>query len=218
MPAELTLSSTSVLPDYEEGIYSTVTVDRNFKAGYSTLCLPFNMSVEKFTGGDTEAYVAYLSDVTDKNGEYTLHFVNAAEIEANRPCIIYLSKALDAPSFSDLAVHSAEAGYLTAGSWTMTGNYTPGVSMYGKYGVANNARIMKGGSNSTLNGLSAYITGPANANAKIAFGSIDEEDTPTAINAVNGEASLKNGKFADNDDIIIRHGDKNYRVSGIEAK
>ena len=91
----------------------------------------------------------------------------AAEIEANRPCIIYLSKALDAPSFSDLAVHSAEAGYITAGSWTMTGNYTPGFSMYGKYGVANNARIMKGGSNSTLNGLSAYITGPANANAKI---------------------------------------------------
>ncbi|MBR6190704.1 MAG: hypothetical protein IKQ68_00865 [Prevotella sp.] len=217
---DLTLSSTSALPDYEEGIYSTVTVDRNFKAGYSTLCLPFNMSVEKFTGGDTEAYVAYLSDVVEGNGTTKLLFTNTQEIEANMPCIIYLSQPLNAPSFSDLAVHKASAKTTSVGSWTMTGNYTPGFSMYGKYGVANNAKIMKGGSSSTLNALSAYITGPAAANAKLFFsGFFDDEEEATGISDVNAnDASLKNGKFVDDKQIVILHNGRRYYVGGARVK
>ncbi|MBQ3805375.1 MAG: hypothetical protein II844_06160 [Prevotella sp.] len=220
VPANLTLSSTSALPDYEEGIYSTVTVDRNFKAGYSTLCLPFNMSVEKFTGGDTEAYVAYLSDVVEGNGTTKLLFTNTQEIEANMPCIIYLSQPLNAPSFSDLAVHKASAKTTSVGSWTMTGNYTPGFSMYGKYGVANNAKIMKGGSSSTLNALSAYITGPAAANAKLFFGGFfDDEEEATGISDVNAnDASLKNGKFVDDKQIVILHNGRRYYVGGTRVK
>lgn len=216
---DLTLSPT-VAPDYAEGIYQTVKVDRDFNIGYSTLCLPFNMSVETFTGGDTDAYVAYLSDVQESNGVTSLYFVNMQMIEANKPCIIYLSKPLDAPTFSNIAVHSPESKTFTGGAWSMYGNYTPGFSMYGKYGVANNAQIMKGGPASTLNAYGAYLVGPTNANnAKIAFGEFVEEEEFTGISNINGVAdSQRNGKYIDNQQIIILRNGKRYRVSGIEVK
>ena len=213
---DLTLSPT-VAPNYAEGIYQTVTLDRNFNAGYSTLCLPFSMSVSQFTGGDTEAYVAYLSEVVESNGKTSILFTNTTEIEANTPCIIYLSKALDAPTFNNIAVHESVAKTITAGSWTMKGNFTPAFSMYGKYGVAYNAKIMKGGRSSTLNAYSAYLTGPANANAKLYFGGFENvEEEPTGIVITNGDKdALPNGKFADDQQIIILHNGKRYRVSGV---
>ncbi len=213
---DLTLSPT-VAPYYAEGIYQTVTLDRNFNAGYSTLCLPFSMSVSQFTGGDTEAYVAYLSEVVESNGKTSILFTNTTEIEANTPCIIYLSKALDAPTFNNIAVHESAAKTITAGSWTMRGNFTPAFSMHGKYGVAYNAKIMKGGSSSTLNAYSAYLTGPANANAKLYFGGFENvEEEPTGIVITNGDKdALPNGKFADDQQIIILHNGKRYRVSGV---
>ncbi|MCR5068227.1 MAG: hypothetical protein K6A78_00235, partial [Prevotella sp.] len=216
---DLTLSPT-VAPDYAEGIYQTVTVDRNFNIGYSTLCLPFNMSVETFTGGDADAYVAYLSDVQESNGVTSLYFANMQMIEANKPCIIYLSKPLDAPTFSNIAVHSPETKTFTAGAWTMYGNFTPGFSMYGKYGVARNAAIMKGGSASTLNAYGAYLTGPSNAaGAKIVFGELVEDDDATGISVIDNESTTqRNGKYADNQQIIILHNGKRYKVNGALIK
>lgn len=216
---DLKLSPT-VAPDYAEGIYQTVTVDRNFNIGYSTLCLPFNMSVETFTGGDTDAYVAYLSDVQESNGVTSLYFVNMQMIEANKPCIIYLSKPLDAPTFSNIAVHSPESKTFTGGAWSMYGNYTPGFSMYGKYGVARNAAIMKGGAASTLNAYSAYLVGPANAaNAKVMFGEYVEEEDITGISDISSETTIqRNGKYAGNQQIIILHNGKKYRINGTLIK
>ena len=216
---DLTLSPT-VAPDYTEGIYQTVTVDRNFNIGYSTLCLPFNMSVETFTGGDTDAYVAYLSDMQESNGVTSLYFVNMQMIEANKPCIIYLSKPLDAPTFSNIAVHSPESKTFTGGAWSMYGNYTPGFSMYGKYGVARNAAIMKGGAASKLNAYSAYLVGPANAaNAKVMFGEYVEEEDITGISGISNEtATQRNGKYAGNQQIIILHNGKKYRINGTLIK
>ena len=217
---DLTLSPT-VAPNYAEGIYQTVTVDRNFNIGYSTLCLPFNMSVETFTGGDTDAYVAYLSDVQESDGVTSLYFVNMQMIEANKPCIIYLSKPLDAPTFSNIAVHSPESKTFTGGAWSMYGNYTPGFSMHGKYGVVNNAadhiaNIMKGGAASKLNAYGAYLVGPANAaDAKIMFGEYVEEEDITGISGISNEtATQRNGKYASNQQIIILHNGKKYRING----
>ncbi len=214
---DLTLSPTN-MPEYEAGIYSTVTIDRNYNAGYSTLCVPFNMDVNTFTGGDEDAYVAYLNDVTETNGTTSLIFVNTDEILANRPCIIYLSKALSAPSFSNIALYETKENNSTIGSWSITGNYTSGFSMYGKYGVANNSKIVKGGSSSTLNALSAYITGPSNANAKLYFGNVEEDD-PTGVQSVNENSNtLSNGKFADDQQIIIIHNGKKYYLNGAMIK
>ena len=216
--SKLTLSPTSVA-DYEQAVYDTVVVNRNFKAGYSSLCVPFNTTVSEFTNGDEEAFVAYLSEVIENNGSHTLVFTNTNQIEANKPYIIYLSKALSSPTVANKPVFQSEAKTITADSWTMTGNYTPGFSMYGKYGVANNAAIKKGGSNSTLNALSAYIEGPANsAGAKIVFGAIEEDDEPTGVNTVSSSTTQADGKFAEQNAIIIKHNGKKYRLNGIDAK
>lgn len=179
-PSILTLQPKQA-DDYEPGIYESVTLNRNFKAGYSTLCVPFNTTVTEFSGNDSEAYVATLSGVETEGNNTTLVFTNGTEIKANQPYIIYLSKELNAPSFTDKPVFAENAKTVTVGGWSMAGNYAVGKDMEGFYGVANNATIKKGGSGSTLNGFTAYITGSASG-AKIRF-SNGEETTIENINA-----------------------------------
>lgn len=152
--------------EYETGIYENVMVDRVLRAGYSTLCVPFNATVSEFTNGDLEAYVAYLSGAEkDVDGSYTLEFTNTDKIEANKPYIIYLSEVLNTPIVKNKPVYSESPKTITVGDWSMTGNYSI-MSMEGLYGVANNSKIMKGSSTSTLKGLSAFLTGPSGATVK----------------------------------------------------
>lgn len=218
--SKLTLSPTAVT-DYEQAVYDSVIVAREFNAGYSTLCVPFNTTVSEFTNGDTEAYVAYLSDVKEDNGVTTLVFSNTTEIKANTPYILYLSKVLSTPTFIEKPVFLlSDTRVFHSNSWSMYGNYTPGFSMYGKYGVARNAAIMKGGAASKLNAYSAYLVGPANAaNAKIMFGEYVEEEDITSISDISSEtATQRNGKYAGNQQIIILHNGKKYRINGTLIK
>lgn len=169
VPASLILEP-KANDNYEPGIYETVTLNRSFSPGYSTICLPFNTDVEELTGGDNEAYVAYLSDVeTDNDNTATLVFTNGTEIVANRPYILYLGRELDAPVFTNKAVYAELPKSVAINDWSMTANYEVGKSMAGIYGVAKNSSIMKGGANSTLNGFTAFLTGPANAQANARF-------------------------------------------------
>lgn len=187
-PATLVLSPTQEDDfDYEPGIYGTVKVDRVFKVGYSTLCVPFNTTVEEFTGGeDSEAYVAYLSGLEQENGSTILVFNNTQTIEANKPYIIYLSKVLEYPEFYNKPVYTENPRTITIqDGWSMTGNYNKGKSMYGLYGVANNAAIMKGSATATLKGLTAFITGPANASVKSRI-MYNEVDGISSANAGDG--------------------------------
>lgn len=183
--SSLTLEPKAV-DTYKTGIYETVTVNRTFKAGFSTLCVPFNTTIEEFTGGkDSEAYVAYLSEVEENNGSSVLIFTNGSEIEANKPYIIYLSKDLVAPTVTDKPVFSESPKTVTVGKWSMTGNYTVGKSMYNLYGVAKNSDFMIGGPESTINGLTAYVTGPVNATVKSRI-MIEEANGISNANAGDG--------------------------------
>lgn len=200
-PATLVLSPTQEDDfDYEPGIYGTVKVARSFNDKFSSLCLPFNVSVDDFTSNDSEAYVAYFSNVeSGDDGATTLLFKNSNKIEANKPCIIYLSKALENPSFTNLPVFEENAMTIVKNyGWSMTGNYQAGMSMYGKYGVANNSDIRHGGEGSTINGLTAYLkhTG-SGASAKIRIVDsngativenvkLEDEATVTTIYTING--------------------------------
>lgn len=210
----LTLEPKSV-DSYKTGTYDKVIVNRDFNVGYSSLCVPFNATVEEFTGGDAEAYVAYLKEATENtDGSTTLIFEKSTDIEANQPYIIYLSKSLSAPTVTNKPVYAELPQSITVGDWTMTGNYEVGKSMSGLYGFANNSYIRKGGSSSTINGLAAFITGPANVSVKLRFGDSDAtgieeigsdaEATITNIYTVNGirVSSLQKGlnivKMSDN--------------------
>ena len=89
-----------------------------------------------------------------------------------------------------------------------------------KYGVANNAQIRKGGAASKLNAYSAYLVGPANAaNAKVMFGEYVEEEDITGIYDISTETTTqRNGKYAGNQQIIILHNGKKYRINGTLIK
>ena len=152
-------------PSYEAGEYDEVQLHRSFNKGYSTIALPFQTTLYALTGQrSADDWVAQLSVVTytaADNG-YTLYFKktgNGADadggiIEANRPYVLHLSKAVENPVWTNLQVKSpssssvvqadkgyADNGYGDYSDWRMHANYEPGESMVGKYGIVNNSHL-----------------------------------------------------------------------------
>ncbi len=193
------------LIDYEE--YSSVTLNRTLKAGYSTIALPFDTDVETLVAGRNEAYdssadwVAQLSAVTSSVADgYTLYFQKVAGgvIRANEPYVLHLGYQVVNPSWTDLddgiSVEEAEAdslapsaGYNGYTGWAMWSNFTPSFAMSGKYGIVNSEGGLKlGGNGSTLNAFTAYIAGPALPNhaPRLRVAYVDEDGTATFIDGL----------------------------------
>lgn len=188
---------------YEE--YSSVTLNRTLKAGYSTIALPFDTDVETLVAGRSEAYdsdedwIAQLTTVTHNAQDgYTLYFerVTGGAITANQPYVLHLGYEVVNPTWTDMtngiSVEEAEASYVTASTgysgydgWKMWSNFTPSFGMTGKYGIVNSEGGLKlGGSGSTLNAFTAYIAGPASSpnNApRLRVAYVDEEGIATFI-------------------------------------
>ena len=141
--------------------YSSVTLNRTLKAGYSTIALPFDTDVSELVAGRNEAYdssadwVAQLSAVTNSVADgYTLYFqkVENGVIEANQPYVLHLGTQVVNPTWTDLengiGVEEAEAtsvqpatGYSGYAGWKMWSNFTPNFPMDGKYGIVNNSQL-----------------------------------------------------------------------------
>ena len=193
------------LIDYEE--YSSVTLNRTLKAGYSTIALPFDTDVSELVAGRNEAYdssadwVAQLSAVTSSVADgYTLYFQKVAGgvIRANEPYVLHLGYQVVNPSWTDLddgiSVEEAEAaslapsaGYSGYTGWAMWSNFTPSFAMSGKYGIVNSEGGLKlGGNGSTLNAFMAYIAGPALPNhaPRLRVAYVDEDGTATFIDGL----------------------------------
>lgn len=193
------------LIDYEE--YSSVTLNRTLKAGYSTIALPFDTDVSELVAGRNEAYdssadwVAQLSAVTSSVADgYTLYFQKVAGgvIRANEPYVLHLGYQVVNPSWTDLddgiSVEEAEAdslapsaGYSGYTGWAMWSNFTPSFAMSGKYGIVNSEGGLKlGGNGSTLNAFMAYIAGPSLPNhaPRLRVAYVDEDGTATFIDGL----------------------------------
>lgn len=171
---ELTLEP-NVAPEIKYKEYSKVILARTLKAGYSSLSLPFNTTVEALAGKGYDAgndWVAQLSVVTyNEQDGYTLYFSKVADgvITANEPYILHLGTEVEFPEFTDVTItdaspseHYAQGGvnnsHITYRDWKMAANYTPALSMNGFYGVVNSEGcLMRGGENSTLNAYASYI-------------------------------------------------------------
>ena len=186
MPDDYLLLSPATEPTHEAGTYSRVFLQRTLKAGYSTLSLPFDTSLDEILGDDIDSddtyWVAQLSAVTlnDRDG-YTLYFQQVADgaIMANKPYVLYLATQVTNPVWTNKAVSAATAatvtpttgygattasGGSTYADWQMTANFTTAMDMEGKYGIVNSEGALKlGAAGSTLNAFTAYITPPAAA-------------------------------------------------------
>lgn len=193
-------ASTPVI-DYEK--YSSVTLHRTLKAGYSTIALPFNTNVEELTGrADADDWVAQLSAVTNSVADgYTLYFQKVAggTITANQPYVLHLGYDVKDPTWTDttngITVATASAasvtpstGYSGYAGWTMYANYATNFPMEGKYGIVNSeGGLMLGGNGSVLNAFTAYIAGPAPSPAgapRLRVAYVDEDGTATFIGSL----------------------------------
>lgn len=137
-----------------------ITLDRTLSAGWNTLCLPFDCSVSELGEGVVaQQFTAY--DPTKG-----LDFAIVDQLEANKPYMVYCAQEIPAQSitFSAREIYGATPQPVSYNGMTFIGNYEPGFSMYGKYGVAQN-KLVKGGVHATVNGTRAYFeyTEPAAA-------------------------------------------------------
>ena len=69
--------------------------------------------------------------------------------------------------------------------WTMRANYTPGVSMEGKYGIAG-GRLCLGTTGSTINAYTAYFV-PPTANARVRMAVLDDDGGVTYIDDIRAD-------------------------------
>ncbi len=187
-PTQTTLYSTGVQ-------YDNIYVGRTFKAGYSTICVPFDIEevVFEYVFG-ANAYVASFAGAEENDGVWTLTFSNGKTVRHNKPYLIYIDKdekpdGVANPAFIEKELYYPLPAVVTTESgWSFTGNYTPGKSMNGLYGVANNSSIMKGGATSTINAYTAYLTGPVGASAKIM---VDGETTAVIEISADADAAVQ---------------------------
>lgn len=137
----------------EESIYAEeIQLDRKLSAGWNTLCLPFDCNVSELGEGVVaQQFVAY-----DPNTGLDFAIVN--QLEANKPYMVYCPTEIPAMTltFTGREIYAATPQPVSFNGMTFIGNYEPGFSMYGKYGVAQN-KLIKGGANATVNGTRAYF-------------------------------------------------------------
>lgn len=153
----------------------SVTFVRNFKS-WNTLCLPFDWTIP----GDFKNVYTY-----DSYDSETIYFnkVTSGTVSAGIPCLI---EASDKQITLSATANIYNASPNTSGYFK--GNYTPGASMEGKYGVAWSSgsktwAFIVGSESSTAKAFSAYFEQPT-ASTRGFFG-IETDDGTTSIKPVN---------------------------------
>lgn len=148
-----------------------IVMHRTFKEGWNTVCLPFSTTatnLQKDGGCVVQEFVS-----ADKNG---LTFRNVANdvIEANKPYLVYFAYEVVYDETDPLCyggnLEASNPTPVTHGAYTFTGNYTAGMNMNGKYGVADFNGVQKlriGGAKATLPAGCAYFTTINNANGML---------------------------------------------------
>ncbi len=195
---KVVLSLEPSAPNYLPETYQTITLHRTLLRGYNTIALPFATNVVELTGRtSSDDWVAQLSAVTyNQHDGYTMFFqkVSNGAIAAMKPYVLYLGAQVVNPSWTNITLAEAqpvtitpEKGYSGYADWQMSSNFTAGMNMQGKYGIVNSAGGLKlGGSGSTLNAFTAYITPPEGvAGVKVRSAFVDEWGNATFIHDID---------------------------------
>ncbi len=162
------------------GLYNA-TLNRAFKAGWNTVCLPFDVQPEDICDGA----VAQGFSSCDTNG---LNFAKVDVMEANTPYLLYCPVAVEAGKvFKAVTLSAGAPKSITHGDFTFTGTYAALTDMAGKYGVAKidgEDKITLGAAGSTVKGTRAYFTTTGAAVQSMKLNFFDGE--VTGIEAVGG--------------------------------
>ena len=192
-PVSVNLSATTIssglilnptqTPDYDVRTYKRVVLERTLPVGYSTITLPFTYNIGAVDGG----YVAQLELVTHNQQDgYTLYFQKVSDgiMHPHQPYVLYLPIEIANPEWGETAVSSPDAQNIQKAGWTMQANYTPGMSMEGKYGIAG-GKLRKGTAGSTINAYTAYFVPPTQAESRVRVAILDDSGQTTFINEVD---------------------------------
>lgn len=144
---------------------ANVWMTRNFAQGWNTVCLPFNTTATELGATTVQKFAS-----ADANS-ISFEKVTDGSIEANVPYLVYFAAA---KSHNPLKVvkdlQASNAKTVSFGAYTFLGNYTAGMNMSGKYGVADINGVQKlriGGATATLPAGCAYFTAANNANGML---------------------------------------------------
>lgn len=148
-----------------------IVMHRTFKKGWNTVCLPFSTTAKTLQAGEGCVVQEFVS--ADENG-LSFKKVENGVIEANKPYLVYFANEVVYNEAEPLCyggnLEASTPTPITFGAYTFSGNYTAGMSMDGKYGVATVEGVQKlriGGANATLPAGCAYFTTNNNANGML---------------------------------------------------
>lgn len=139
-----------------------LTIDRDFKPGWNTVCLPITINAKELLGEGARVneFVSY----DPAKNMVTFSEVEEGTMIENTPYLIWNPSdetVSDAKVLKEM-VHAGALHAVRSGNFSFEGNYKAGMSMEGLYGVVNTSKtqskILKGAAESTLNGLRAYFT------------------------------------------------------------
>lgn len=151
----------------------TVVLNRTFKAGWNTVCLPFPVKYDKL-GTNVTTYI-----LSTPSGDAITFSQTSSAIAKNTPFLANFPSEVNSITFTSRTINEDKTPLVkTCGYWTFTGSYEPSISMEGKWGVVNDgSKVRKGGTSSTLKSTRAYLeyNGIANVNEMRII--IDGEET-----------------------------------------
>jgi hypothetical protein len=183
--AGLTLNEDADYEVVNRTYYETINMNRTVKAGFNTVCLPFDLTAEQVANvfGDIAKVYTFL-DVADGTNS-TINFNTKEEntIEANVPVLIGTATASTAQTINRVVLKSGEA--VVAGTnFDFVGTYAPMTVAEGDYFIGNGA-LYKSAGNTSLKAFRAYIKAKTEASVKMF---INGEEFETSISEINGVA------------------------------
>ncbi len=157
-----------------------ITLNRVFKAGWNTVCVPFTIDAANI---HAEAK-AYSFNAFDANsGELTLNQVGT--LDAGKPYIIYVPEEVSSLALNDVTINTtaAQASYVQNGDVIFQGSYAPIASggLVGCHGVTTAGLIAKASANASMKGFRAFFMNVP-ANARIAY--VDNDGETTSISGI----------------------------------
>lgn len=174
-----------------------IELNRNFFAGWNTLCLPFDVNPVVFGTEEDENYqqvaivkVQEFSSVSNSS----LNFTQVSSMEANKPYLVWFPYDVEGPFYFGTTVVDNTPIAVTHGDFTFKGNYVANMPMADLYGVADKdgvQKIMKGSATAKLQGTRAYFDYSGTSSVSGMRLNLEGQDDVTSIDGVE----VMNGSF-----------------------
>lgn len=171
----VSMNETSTSVDFPAGEHANVVVNRNITGGkWATLSLPFAMA--KPYGWE----VRELNSVEESDGVYTLHFTEAASLEAGKPYMVKTAEDVTRIVATDVTVLTEPVDQTVDGV-TMKGVFTSGYVPSGGYFVSGNKFYRAADESNTLKAFRAYFEINDSPEARSLILNIDEATSVTTL-------------------------------------